>query len=44
MPGTAATAQPSATTQSTVKPGDQVEMPKTNTMAAEDILRLAGLR
>jgi RNA polymerase sigma factor (sigma-70 family) len=43
MPGTAATAQPSATTQSTVKPGDQVEMPKTNTMA-EDILRLAGLR
>ena len=44
IPNTGATAQPSATTQSTVKPGDQVEMPKTNTQAAEDILRLAGLR
>ena len=44
LPGTAATAQPSATTQSTVKPGDQVEIPKTTTQAAEDILRLAGLR
>lgn len=44
VPNTATTAQPSATTQSTVKPGDQVEMPKTNTMAEEDILRLAGLR
>lgn len=44
VPNTGATAQPSATTQSTVKPGDQVEMPKTNTQAAEDILRLAGLR
>lgn len=43
VPNTATTAQPSATTQSTVKPGDQVEMPKTTT-AAEDILRLAGLR
>jgi hypothetical protein len=34
------TAQPSATTQSTVKPGDAVEIGKTT----EDLLRLAGLK
>lgn len=43
MPGTAATAQPSATTQSTVKSGDQVEIPKTTT-PTEDLKRLAGLK